>query len=185
MKNNERKDWCKLPYAIILDERLTPTDALVYAVLLDVSENGEVKRSIAAISQLTGLSPRCIRYVLEHLYKAGYIVSKKTDGRKLILEIKPVIEEKAQEKPKPTKKQEEEPEHIEEALMSILAKKIKVKNLKYVQDVYDDLKAQATARANDKTKVLAYLSKMISSYEDKSDGFDPYAYEFLINNFDD
>lgn len=191
MKKNptERKDWCKLPYSVILDERLTAADALVYAVLLDVSDEGVVMRTIAGISELTGISPSQIKRIVNHLQKAGYIISKKTDGRKLILEIKPVIEEQEKKpKQKPSEQEPiEKPEHVEEALMSILAKKLNSEDPQYVNNVYNNLKTQAEARVTDKTKILAYLSTMISNYQNKpdnSDGFVADKYAVCVNNFD-
>lgn len=187
MKEN-RKDWCKLPYAVILDERLTPADAVVYAVLSDMAKGGEVDIRIGSISQLTGLSPRQIHYSIDRLKKAGYVLSAKSTGRKLVIELEQVLPEK-QATPESSRKRSSDPEptenpdYVEEALIGILTKKIAVKDERYVRDVYNDLKTQALASVRDHTKVLSYLSKMISNYVDKSDGFNPYEYEDCINNF--
>lgn len=175
MKEN-RKDWCKLPYKVILDENLSNWAAKVlYAVLLDVSNNCVVKKTIKKLSEMTGMSPRYIKDVLTHLQKAGYILSRKTDGRKLILEIQPMDTASTSSS--------EATDH-EDALIKLLAKKIRVKDERYVFDVYSDLKAEAMTRVKDPTKVFSYLSKMISNYEDKSDGFNVHNYEDCINNFD-
>lgn len=175
------KSWCKLPYALILDERLTPADTVVYAVLLDKSTERVVKKTIKSIASLTGLSVRQIVRIIENLQRAGYIISKKTDGRRLILELKPL--EAAEKKPSESPREDEKKPDAEEVLKSVLKKKLRVKTPENVQSTYDDLKAEAMARVKDPTKVLSYLSKMISGYEDKSDGFDAEKYEFVINNF--
>lgn len=186
-----RKDWCKLPYAIIQDDRLTPSDAVLYAVLNDILHDDRSDVQIASLAELTGLSPRQIHYSLNRLQEAGYIISRKTDGRKLIIEIEHVgtksEPEQEQEQPKRSKRkpdpEPENPEHVEEALLGILSKKIKVQNPDYVRDVYNTLKAEAAARVRDQSKLLAYLSKMISNYVDNSDGFDPYDCEAFLNQF--
>lgn len=82
-----KKNWCKLSYSAILDKRITFADAVIYAILNDISSDKEVGVQIASIAQLTGLSPTTITRSLKRLKDAGYIVSKRTDGRKLIIEI--------------------------------------------------------------------------------------------------
>ena len=186
MKEKEKGVWCRLPYDLLRDERLTPADAVVYAVLADVLHDGRTDIKQADIAKLTGLCERQVRYSLTRLEKTGYIVSRRTDGRRLFLELAQVLPPLKQTEPRKRKaeqEQEENPEHVEEALRSILTKKLKVKRPEHVDSVYSDLKAQASARVKDKSKALAYLSKMISNYVDNSDGFDADEYEHFLNNF--
>lgn len=89
-KMKKRKDWCKLPYTVILDERLSSSAKIIYAVLLDISNDWRVVRTIKSIAELTGVSPRQVLRALEQLREAGYIVSKHTNGRSLTIEIKPI-----------------------------------------------------------------------------------------------
>lgn len=182
----ERKDWCRLPYALLLDERLTTADAVVYAVLSDVLHDGRTDIKIADIVKLTGVPIATTKRSLDKLEEAGYIISRRTDGRRLFIELAQVLPPLKQTEPRKRKaeqEQEENPEHVEEALRSILTKKLKVKRPEHVDSVYSDLKAQASARVKDKSKALAYLSKMISNYVDTSDGFDADEYEHFLNNF--
>lgn len=192
MSTSTREDWSRLPYALLLDKRLTVSDAALYAVLLDVSNDRVVNKTIDGIAKLTGLSPRQIHYSLHRLKENGYIVSMKSTGRTLRIELVQVIPEKNEQEQKPKKKRKPEPEpeenpaHIEEALISILTKKMNGKSEKSVAEKYEELKVQASARVTDKTKVLAYLSTMISNYQDKpdnNDGFDADEYESLLNRF--
>lgn len=191
------KNWCKLPYETLKDERLTLADAAVYAVLLDISNKGIVSRTIAEIAKIIGLSESQTKRYLKKLEDSEYILSKKTDGRRTIIELKQIIspapipadngqEQKPKKKRKPESEQEENQEHVEEALRNVLAKKMNGKSEKAVAEKYEELKAQASARVTDKSKILAYLSKMISNYQDKpdnSDGFDADDYECFLNNF--
>lgn len=190
---DERKDWCKLPYALMLNERLTAADAVLYAALLDVSNEMVVNKTISGISELTGLSPKTIQRSLQRLKENGYIISAKSTGRTIRIKLVQVIPEKNEQEQKPKRKRkpepepEENPEHVEEALQSVLSKKMKGKSEKAVAEKYEELRAQASARVTDESKTLAYLSKMISNYQDKPDnnnGFDADEYECFLNRFD-
>lgn len=180
---NERKDWCKLPYALLHDERLIPADAVVYAVLADVLHDGRADINVADIVELTGVPERTAYRSLKKLKDTGYILSAKSTGRKLMLELERIVPEaKAKKKLEP----EENPENVEEALINILSRKMTGRSQEAVAKKYEELKAQASARVNDQSKTLAYLSKMISNYQDKpdnSDGFDADEYECFLNNF--
>lgn len=182
----ERKDWCRLPYALLLDERLTTADAVVYAVLSDVLHDGRTDIKIADIVKLTGVPIATTKRSLDKLEEAGYIISRRTDGRRLFIELAQVLptlkskKKEQHEAPAPLLKQVQS---RDETLKSTLAKKIKVKRPEYVDGVYAELKAQAEASVKDKSKTLAYLSKMISNYVDNSDGFDPEEYEGFMNIF--
>lgn len=194
---NSRKDWCRLPYSVIMDENLNNWAAKVlYSVLLDVSNDWVVTKTMDRIAELAGMKLRYVRKLLEQLQEAGYIISRKTDGRRLILELRQIElagNENGQEpKPKKKRKSKSEPppensEHVEEALMNILAKKMQGKSQKRISAVYDELKVKAAVNVKDPKKILSYLSTIISNYQDKpdsSDGFDPDEYEEFLNCFD-
>lgn len=185
-----RKDWCKLPYSAIYDDSINWNEKCVYAILVDISEDCVVVKKMESLSKITGVSPRQLYRILENLQRAGYIVSRKTDGRKIMLEIKPFEEpKKSERKPKKvlgkTSAPDENPQLVEEALKSVLAKKLN--NPSMLDSKYDDMKAEAMVRVDDPSKVLAYLSSMIRNFEDKPDnscGFVAEDYDFLINLFD-
>ena len=201
-----RKDWCKLPYALILDEQLTPADAIVYAVLNDISKEGSISTSKETVAKLTGLSQKTIQRSLRKLKENGYITFlATTSGRRIVIQLKQLTakqpaqqKRRANEAERPLsgqisfdeeeqqtrqlQKDDEERKEREEKMIKLLSEKIKVKNPVYVKGVYDDLKAEAEARVKDKSKLFAYLFKMINTYEDKSDGFDPTLYKKFINN---
>lgn len=193
-EKNERKDWCRLPYALLHDKRLTSADVIVYTVLTDVLHDGRTDIKQTDIAELTGLCERQVKYSLARLKETGYILSKSTDGRKLFIELKQVLpplkpsKKSKPEAPAPEGQEEERKSYPsqskDEALKNVLAGRLKVKTQSYVDGVYRDLKAEAEARVKDPGKVYAYLSTMISTYVDNSDGFDADEYEFCINRFD-
>lgn len=196
----ERKDWCKLPYKVLLDDRLTPADAVLYAVLADLanlpSKEGDITIKIANLSELTGLSPATVKRCLEHLKNAGYVISKKTDGRKLIIAIEQVIsspapkseQEQAEEpKPKKTNNKTQEPtdEERKAALIGMLVNKYPYLPLDQIHGIYNSLKSEALARIKDKSKLYSYLATAVKNLEfkDNSDGFCSDEYDIFWNNF--
>lgn len=178
MRNKKsRKDWCKLPYALILDESLSAADAVVYSVLNDISFGGVATTTLPELVKKTGVPLRTLNRCLKKLKDEGYIVSTKSDGRKLAIVIEQVIGNSASAN-------EHKPnisysgaggtvtDSYEKMLVDNLEKKMYGSSRQQVLDTYEDLKMQAKMRVNDPSKLFAYLSKMIQNYEPKRDNSD-------------
>lgn len=180
-----RKDWCRLPFRLLQDERLTTSDAVIYAVLADVLKNGRNDIKINDIAELSGIPRITVCRSLDRLEEAGYILERKTDGRRLYIELEQVLDPLKPERKKKKKQEEpeENPEHVEEALRSILKNKLKVKSPENVERVYNDLKTKAKINVKDSSKLLSYLYQMIYTFVDNSDGFDESQYDMFLNNF--
>lgn len=176
MRNEKsRKDWCKLPYALILDEKLTASDAVVYAVLNDISFKGVANTTVSSLAEKIGLSVRQIHYSLKKLKDEGYIVSTKSDGRRLAIVVEQVVGNSVNEH-KPNISYSGAggtvTDSYEKMLVDNLEKKMHGSSRQQVLDTYEDLKMQAKMRVNDPSKLFAYLSKMIQNYEPKRDNSD-------------
>lgn len=209
MKNNN-ENWCRLPYAVMQDERLTGLSAFVYAVMLDRSKNGEeVKITAKKIAELLKKPQRNIERAIKQLKDTGYITGvKQGQSGNTVYTLKKVI---------PDKKQKSKPEQVEEPqlefdtpdssgtfetdltpeqvrhLSELLATKLSSDNRS--PERIDKLLRAEYARmkifAKDEIRnVAAYLAKTISKWEtepepkpDDSD-FDADMYDICINNYE-
>ena len=97
MKNSN--NWCKLPYEVIADERLSHTSMIIYAIMLDKSKGGESKITAEKLSGLTGLALITIRRAIRQLRETGYITSVRVEnGRTTFYTLKSVISVEVRER---------------------------------------------------------------------------------------
>ena len=81
-EKKDSKAWVRLPLSVLADERLTPYEAVVLAIIIDRdSESTQV--SVEKVAKMSGISERKVRESLKTLEKAGYIAGKRT-GRESI-----------------------------------------------------------------------------------------------------
>lgn len=81
-EKKDSKAWVRLPLSVLADERLTPYDAVVLAILID-RDSEKTQISAGEIAKISGISERKARESLKTLEKAGYIAIKRT-GRESI-----------------------------------------------------------------------------------------------------
>lgn len=88
MENEPKKElFVRLPVSALLDERLTRSALIVYAVLIDAADaNGMTEISIAAIAERSGVSPRTVRRSERALMDAEYIRVYRT-GRESVIAV--------------------------------------------------------------------------------------------------
>lgn len=206
MKNSE--SWCKLPYAALQDENLTISAAVVYAVMLDRSKNGEEVRITAKkIAELTGQPQRSAERAIKQLKDTGYITGvKQGQSGNTVYTLKQLIPAKKKKPEQEEGKQLEfeittcsgtfetdlTPEQVRR-LSELLATKLSSDNRsperidKLLRGEYARMKIFAK---NEVGNVAAYLAKMIKNWESEpepqqnDDDFDVEAYaEVARNNY--
>lgn len=206
MKNSN--NWCKLPYEVMADERLNISSAVVYAVMLDKSKEGESKITAEKLSGLTGLALITIRRAIRQLRETGYITNVRVEnGRTTFYTLKSVIEVK--ERPL----EPEQPEQISvtnnpapqgsgtlrtdltsdeiESLIALYMTKIayggEERAMKLLESDYLNMRLSAKSHIKNQ---YAYLKSTINNKkpegqeqeEPEKDDFDISKYAFVINN---
>ena len=177
--------WFKFPYYVLNDENLTMNAKVLYGVLADKSKNRgwQISINISELAQILQITPRTIITAIKQLQEYGYIVSKKSDGRKLIIEIKPLRDEgKEKSQSKPTSEQERSRGGLTQEQENILLKKliIKLNDTFKAGEVLKELKE----KAKNAQIPFAYISKSIDNYQEKpssgrSSGFDADKYKVV------
>lgn len=204
MKKNNNESWCKLSYAMMQDERLTLSAAVVYAVMLDRAKREEVHITAKKVAELTGQPQRNVERAIKQLKETGYITGvKQGQSGNTVYILKKILPDK---KPKP---EQEEPEQLEfdtpdssgtfetdltpeqvRHLSELLATKLSSDNRsperidKLLRAEYARMKIYAKKEVDN---VAAYLAKTISNWEiesePKKDDFDADMYDEFVNDF--
>ena len=86
MINN--KSWVRLPIYALKDERLTKSDTVILAMLIDIIDNDEEKEiSIKRLANTSGISDRQVIRAVKKLTECNYI-EKIRIGRKNLYKFK-------------------------------------------------------------------------------------------------
>ena len=189
MKND--KSWCRMPYAVMKDERLTGLSAFVYAVMLDRAKGDEVTVTAKKLAELLEKPQRNIERAIKQLKDTGYITGT-TRGKNgsTVYSLKQILPDKRQ---KPERDEQEQlafdlpdssgtfetdltPEqvrHLSELLATKLSSDGRTPDRidKLLRGEYAKMKVRAKKDVKD---VAAYLAKMIENWEPEpdSDGYD-------------
>ncbi|MDE5936484.1 MAG: helix-turn-helix domain-containing protein [Ruminococcus sp.] len=204
MKNSN--NWCKLPYEVIADERLSHTSMIIYAIMLDKSKGGESKITYEKLSGLTNLSLSTIKRAIQQLKATGYITSVRTEnGRTTFYTLKSVIEvrERPAEseqprqvnvKPAPqdsgTLKTDLTPEEIDSLIALYMTKIVyggEERAMKLLESDYLNMRLSAKNHVRNQ---YAYLKSTINNRkpegqeqeEPEKNDYDMSKYDFVINN---
>lgn len=89
-EKKDSKAWVRLPLSVLADERLTPYDAVIMAILID-RDSEKTQISAGEIAKISGISERKARESLKTLEKAGYIDIKRTGRESIYTLIDPVL----------------------------------------------------------------------------------------------
>lgn len=208
MKNSN--NWCKVPYEVIADERLSHTSMIIYAIMLDKSKEGESKITAEKLSGLTGLALITIRRAIRQLRETGYITNVRIEnGRTTFYTLKSVIAIEVRERPL----EPEQPEQISvtdnpapqgsgtlrtdltsdeiESLIALYMTKIayggEERAMKLLESDYLNMRLSAKSHIKNQ---YAYLKSTINNKkpegqeqeEHEKDDFDISKYAFVINN---
>lgn len=199
---NNNGTWCRLPYEVMQDERLTISAAATYAVMLDRAKDGEVNITAKKVAELTGQPQRSVERAIKQLKDTGYITKvTKKQGGSTIYTLKKVIEDKKRKSEQPkqltfdipdssgTFETDLTPEQVRK-LSELISTKLSSDNKSPAR--IDKLLRSEYARAKACAKeeiinIYAYLLKTISKWEPEAEepnDFDVSMYDFLINDFD-
>lgn len=85
--------WYRLPAGVLEDERLTVSDAVVYAIILDQKTlgNEEVPITSPEIVEKSGLAIATVKRSLKRLKELGYIEGVKKKGMAISYIILPIL----------------------------------------------------------------------------------------------
>lgn len=201
----QKINWYKLPAALLEDERLGVSSAVVYAVMFDRAKGGISKITAEKLTGLTGLSIATIKRAIIQLKETGYITDVRVEnGRTTFYTLKSVIEIK--KKPEsdasglePIQLESNVPEsnsmrtfetdltleQVEDLETYLITKLPKSENPKSIlKKLYTEMKASASSEVP-RHKVKAYLSAMIRNAapeELKKLESCMDKYKFVINN---
>ena len=207
MKNNNQS-WCRMPYEVMQDERLTGLSAFVYAVMLDRAKGEEVHITVKKLAEILKKQHKSVERAVKQLKDTGYITDvKRGQSGNTVYILKKIIPDKKQ---KSKHEQVEEPEQLEfdtpdnsgtfetdltqeqvRHLSELLATKLSSDNRS--PERIDKLLRAEYARmkifAKDEIRnVAAYLAKTISKWEAEQkpnkDDFDVDMYDIFINDFE-
>lgn len=203
---NNNQNWCRMPYEVMQDERLTGLSAFVYAVMLDRAKGEEVNITAKKVAELLNRPLRNVERAIKQLKDTGYITDTiRGQNGSTTYTLKKVIPDK-KKAPKP----EEEPEQLEfdtpdnsgtfetdltqeqvRHLSELLATKLSSDNRsperidKLLRAEYARMKIFAKKKVDN---VSAYLAKTINKWEAEAkpnkDDFDADMYDEFINDFD-
>jgi hypothetical protein len=110
-KLNQNTYWCRMPYQLMQDDRLTAADALVYATLLDYcTDSFMCSVGKTDLSAATGLTTRTLFHCLDRLEACGYLERVKTAGVKNTYKLADIIGLKRQRRTITQSRRTEEPE---------------------------------------------------------------------------
>lgn len=208
MKNNN-ESWCRLPYAVMQDERLTSLSAIVYAVMLDRAKGEEVHITVKELARLTRQSESTTKRAVKQLKDTGYITNvKRGQSGNTVYTLRKVIPDKKQ-KPKQEEQEQlafdlpdssgtfetdltpEQVRHLSELLATKLSSDGRTPDRidKLLRGEYAKMKLRAR---KDVGNVAAYLAKMIENWEPEPDSdygydddFDVEAYKRVcINSYE-
>lgn len=91
MGKNNKNDWCRLPFALLSDNRLNLGDAALYAVLLDkCTDSFTCQCNISDLAIALGVSLSSIKRSANQLERCGYLMHQRT-GRDNIYILTDVI----------------------------------------------------------------------------------------------
>lgn len=204
MKNSN--NWCKLPYEVIADERLSHTSMIIYAIMLDKSKEGESKITAEKLSGLTGLALITIRRAIRQLRETGYITNVRIEnGRTTFYTLKSVIEvrerpaepkqpKQTSDKPAPqgsgTLKTDLTPEEIDSLIALYMTKIVyggEERAMKLLESDYLNMRLSAKSFIKNS---YAYLKSIINNRkpegqeqeEPEKNNSDMSKYDFVVNN---
>lgn len=91
------RNWIKTPMQLIVDEDLTPVDAITYALLLDrAAADLSVRVSQGKLADLIGVTRKTIICSLSRLERNGYLwrVTNSDGGKSLVYKLTEILTKK-------------------------------------------------------------------------------------------
>ena len=142
-KSNQNTSWCRMPYQLMQDDRLTAADALVYATLLDYcTDSFMCSVSKTDLSVATGLTIRTCLNCLNRLERCDYLTRTETAGEKNTYKLADIIGLKRQRRTITQSRRTEEPEQETKQRYG------KYQNVLLTSTEFDRLTAEYGTKAN-------------------------------------